>query len=532
MLKLLLKKQLTEIFRNYFYNPKKNTSRSRGSTATMIALFALLMVGVLGGIFTFFALMVCDTLVALDLGWLYFTLFSLLAVFLGTFGSVFNTYSGLYLSKDNDQLLSMPIPVRYIITARLLGVYLMGLMYSGIVIIPAIVVYLVVAPFSVSALICSVLLAVLISLFVLVLSCLLGWVVAKISLKLKNKSFIAVLVSLIFFGAYYFFYFKAQTLLQELMENAVLYGAIIKSSAYPLYLLGRVAEGDWLATLIVGGVVLALFALTWALLSRSFLKIATATGKVARVAYREGKTQLRSPARALLRKEFRRFTSSPNYMLNCGLGSLMLVIAAVALLFKGGELLSTLTLVFSAHPDTVAALLCAAICMVGTMNDTTAPSISLEGKALWQLQSLPVDPWQVLRAKLTVQLSLTMLPSLLCSVCALIVFPFGAGEAVMILLLPQLYALLSATFGLFLGLKKPNLTWTSEIIPIKQGFGVFLALLVGWAYGLLLGGGFLLFGYKLGAVGYLAGFAVLSLALTVLLTVWLKRRGTEIFATL
>ena len=167
----------------------------------MIALFALLMVGVLGGIFTFFALMVCDTLVALDLGWLYFTLFSLLAVFLGTFGSVFNTYSGLYLSKDNDQLLSMPIPVRYIITARLLGVYLMGLMYSGIVIIPAIVVYLVVAPFSVSALICSVLLAVLISLFVLVLSCLLGWVVAKISLKLKNKSFITVLASLVFLGA-------------------------------------------------------------------------------------------------------------------------------------------------------------------------------------------------------------------------------------------------------------------------------------------------------------------------------------------
>ena len=213
MLRLLLKKQLAEIFRNYFYNPKKNTSRSRGSTAAMIALFFLLMVGVLGGIFTFFAFMACDTLVALDLGWLYFTLFALLAVLLGTFGSVFNTYSGLYLSKDNDLLLSMPIPVRYIITARLLGVYLMGLMYSGIVIIPAVVVYWVVAPFTVSALVCSVLLVLLISLFVLVLSCLLGWVVAKISLKLKNKSFIAVLVSLIFFGAYYFFYFKAQTLL-------------------------------------------------------------------------------------------------------------------------------------------------------------------------------------------------------------------------------------------------------------------------------------------------------------------------------
>ena len=60
----------------------------------------------------------------------------LLAVLLGAFGSVFNTYSGLYLSKDNDLLLSMPIPVRSIMVSRLLGVYLMGLMYSGVVMLP------------------------------------------------------------------------------------------------------------------------------------------------------------------------------------------------------------------------------------------------------------------------------------------------------------------------------------------------------------------------------------------------------------
>lgn len=43
-------------------------------------------------------------------------------------------------------------------------------------------------------------LLIVISLFVLALSCVLGWVVAKISLKLKNKSFITVLVSLVFSG--------------------------------------------------------------------------------------------------------------------------------------------------------------------------------------------------------------------------------------------------------------------------------------------------------------------------------------------
>lgn len=532
MLSLLVKKQLAEIFRSYFYNPKKNTARSRGSIIAMLALFVLLMVGIVGGTFAFLSAVMCDSLVSAGLGWLYFTVFSLLAIFLGTFGSVFSTYSGLYLSKDNDLLLSMPIPVRYIITARLLGVYLMGLMYSGVVILPAIIVYWIIAPFSVGVLVGSLLLVLLLSLFVLVLSCLLGWVVAKISLKLKNKSFITVIVSLLFFGAYYFLHFKAQTLLPKLIENAVYYGSVIRDAAYPLYLLGRVAEGDWLAMLLVGAVVAAIFVLTWLLLSRSFLKIATATGKVARVAYKEGKTQLRSPSRALFAKELRRFTASPNYMLNCGLGTLLLPVAGIALLFKGGVLTQTLGLAFAARPGSFTALLCAMICMIITMNDTAAPSISLEGKALWQLQSLPVRPWHVLRAKLAVQLSLTMLPALFCSVCAALACRLPAVDTVLVLVVPQLCALFLACLDLAIGLKKPNLNWTSEIVPIKQGFGVFLALLSGWAYGLLLGGGYLLIGYKLGLLPFLGILALLSALSAVLLLLWLNRSGTKIFSTL
>ena len=111
MLKLLLKKQLFEIFGPYFYDAKKNKARSALSTAMYFALFALLIVGLLGGIFTFLAVKLCAPLVSANLGWLYFALMGLIAVMLGAFGSVFNTYAGLYLSKDNDLLLSMPIPV-------------------------------------------------------------------------------------------------------------------------------------------------------------------------------------------------------------------------------------------------------------------------------------------------------------------------------------------------------------------------------------------------------------------------------------
>ena len=106
-------------------------------------------------------------------------------------------------------MLSLPIPVKVLMASRLLTVYLMGVMYSIVVILPAVIVYWITASASVGVIFGSLLLMFLISVFILTLSCVLGWVVAKISLKLKNKSFITVLISLVFFGIYYFVCFRA-----------------------------------------------------------------------------------------------------------------------------------------------------------------------------------------------------------------------------------------------------------------------------------------------------------------------------------
>ena len=130
------------------------------------------------------------------MGWLYFALMSGIAVVLGAFGSVFNTYSGLYLPKDNDLLLCMPIPVRTVIAARLINVYLLGVMYSAVVLLPTMIVYWIVAGVTALNIIGGIVYFLTVTSAVLILSCALGWVVAKISLKLKNKSIIIVLISL------------------------------------------------------------------------------------------------------------------------------------------------------------------------------------------------------------------------------------------------------------------------------------------------------------------------------------------------
>ena len=263
MLKVLLKKQLMDVFKAYFFNAKKNTMRSKRSIIAYFIFFVLIMVGMMGGIFTALSIAMCGPLTEAGIGWMYFMMMSAVSIFLGAFGSVFNTYSSLYLAKDNDLLLSLPIPVRTIMTARLMNVYLLGTMYSAVVILPALIVYWAVAGLTLPRLVCGILLFLIISFIVLLLSCVLGWVVAKISLKLKNKSIVTVISSLVFIGLYYFFYFKASELIQDIIQNAVIYGEKIKGAAYGLYLFGRIGEGDWLATLIFTVVTAALFALEY-----------------------------------------------------------------------------------------------------------------------------------------------------------------------------------------------------------------------------------------------------------------------------
>ena len=533
MLKILVKKQLAEIFRSYFYNPKTNKARPKAAVAGYIILFAVVMAGILGGMFTMLSLSLCGPLAAVGMDWLYFALMGLLAVLLGAFGSVFNTYSGLYLAKDNDLLLSMPIPVDTLMASRLLSVYLMGFMYSAVVIVPTVIVYWVVAPVTAGAVLGGVLLVLLISVFVLTLACALGWVVAKISLKLKHKSFVTVLISLVFFGGYYFFYFKAQAVIEDLLANAAVYGARIRGAAYPLYLLGRVGIGDGAAMLAVSAVILGLFAALWLLLRRSFLKIATATGYAERRRYREQAAVRRSASAALLAKELGRFASSPNYMLNCGMGTLLMPVAAVALLWKRGALLTALNGVFGGDAaDMLPVLLAAVVCLLAAMNDMAAPSVSLEGKSLWLSQSLPVTPWQVLRAKLSMQLLLTLTPAAVCVLCIIAVFPMTAETAVLMAAVTLLAVVLLALLGLLLGLKLPNLTWTSEITPIKQSACVAITLFSGWGYTLLLVSGYLLAGRHIGAAGYLGCFAAATLLACAMLFLWLKKKGGAVFAAL
>lgn len=529
MTKALFKKQMMEVFSWVYKDRKSGKIRSAKGIVGYAALY-LMVFGLLGQTFYMVADMLCEQLVSVSMGWLYWCFMGLISLFLGVFGSMFNAYTSLYQAKDNDLLLCMPIPTSRILLVRLFGIYTMSLMYELIVIIPAQIVWFLKAPFSVAGAVCVVLIPFILSVLALALSAVAGWVVALVSGHLKNKNIVTVALSLGFIAAYYYFYSKAYSLLQEFLLNIEAVGNKMKAILYPLYHMGLAAEGNLLSMLIFTAIIGALFFAVYAVLSRSFVKLATINKGAAKTAYKERKAKARPVSGALLQKELRRFLGSANYMLNCGLGIIFMPAAAGLLVWKAGEIQEVIAMeIFRQYVPLIAA---GAICMIATMNDMAAPSVSLEGKNLWVAQSLPITGRQALTAKLLLQLILTLVPAIpLIAAVEWLIKP-NLFFAVLIPVIAVLFILFMASFGLAINLKVPNLSWTNEIVPIKQSFSVMAALFGGWAIIMVLAGLYMLLKSVFSVEAYFILVGALLLACCGILLRWIQTKGARIFETL
>lgn len=533
MMRALFKKQFLEINALYFQDKKTGKLRSKGGIVAFVLLFAFVFFSV-GMAFFGTADMLTDALIPLNLDWLYFSLMGMMAIALGVFGSVFNTFAGLYHAKDNDLLLSMPIKPSQILLVRMSSVYAMSLLYTSLVWVPTFLQYGVKTGWKAESIGFSIMLTFILSAFVTVLTCALGYVVALISGKLKNKSFITVILSVAFLGIYYFVYFKINSLLQSLVMYSNEISGAIKRWVFPIYHLGLGASGNAISLLIFTAITMALFAICILILSRSFIKIITSNTSSKKAVYKEKSTKASNQKTALLKKELRRFVSSPTYMLNNGLGILIMIVVAVAALIKANDInmiLSVVAAELNGFENMVPVIALSAILMFISTNVISAPSVSLEGKHIWIAQSLPVDTLQILHAKQKMHILINTVPTVICTALIGISFKINVITTFFMVVTAFCFICFTSALGLTLNLKKPNLEWTNEAVPIKQSMSVTLTLFSGWAIVIaIVAVDYLL--KVLNPIFYLVMVDVVLIISSLLLNKWIKTKGTKIFEEL
>jgi len=533
MLKSLLKIRLLSLWQAIVGSRvKRGKSKGKGK----LVLYALLAIYIVGALFASVGLMfmqIAEALVSFGLGWLAMGIAALMCVVISVVGSIFTTQQQIYEAKDNELLLSMPIPPSYILATRILMVLLLNMLFGVFILVPAFFVYCMALPAVSPLTIVNFILAfVLISFISTALSCIGGGIVAFITSKIRRKNLVSTVLMLALFFAYMYFYMNLQKYTAKLIATGAEIAVAISKSLPPIYYFGRAIDGPDLTALLMFALwCLVPFAVVYFLLSKSFIKIATTKRGTVRVKYREKELKVSSVRSALIKKELSRFFSLPLYVFNCSLGAVFALVGAVALIIKGGELKAMLAMVPELTPY-VPLLVCATICFMATTNCITAPSISLEARTLWLLKSMPVSAYEVFYAKIMASLIVTLPPLAILSVVACAVLGATPLEWLLIILTPLLLQVFISLMGLVLNLLLPRFDWLSEMVVIKQSGSVVAAVFGGMGVALLPALIYLLFAHNIPGDIYMAMCALLFLILSLIMLAFLKGKGARIFNNL
>lgn len=541
---LLIKIRLSALFYSMFVKQNRKTGaasrRSTLSTILMAFLFVFVLASFLMLGLSISVLMAEMFLTSPDTSWMFFTTLFVLGFLLMLFTGMFAAKSQLFDAKDNMLLLAMPIRPHHILISRMLNLYLSDLFFEMLILGPAVVVYSFYAKWHWAGAIMLLFGLLFVPLLALTFSCLLGWLLAWVSSRCRNKNLPQTIVAMVFMMGYFYICFSSDTMLDALMQNATQIGESLKGVGYPFYQLGlAVAYGRFLPFLIFSLIAILPTVLCIFIISRNFITIVTKNKSAKKAVFTKEhlkSEKASSPLMAFTKKEIKRFFSSFIYMMNAGIGMVMLAVIGVLMVVKSGDLLLLWEMIQTEAPflsSDLPSLAAMAVAMfILSTNLISAPSVSLEGKQLWIPLSMPVRGNIPLHAKSLAHIAISALPTLLFSILTILSFSPSFFMALLVLILPQLFNAYMALTGTLLNLRFPKLDWLDETAPIKQSMSVGLMMGIGVLSAMILGGGLIALGIILPA-GVAASLVCLVLiGITVGLYFIEEKAGPAAFANL
>jgi hypothetical protein len=425
--------------------------------------------------------------------------------------TIFKVKGTIFGFRDYDMVMSLPVSTGLIAISRLVILYALNFLFVIIMMIPMMAVYGILARPSFLFYIIGFITMLIVPLGPIVIASLIGTLIAYISSKFKRSNLLNLIISIAFFaaivGSSFTFNEDGQKLLNitKMLTNRI-------NQIYPLALLYRKALVDYdiLALLLFVGISVLAFALYTILFHKVFKRMNTLmmTG-AARTNYKLGELKTSSPLKSLYIKELKRYFSSTLYVLNTGFGIVMLTLGAIALIFVDLDKL----LKASGSSEAMANYIPVYVIFCTLFTCTTMVSISLEGKNVWIMKSLPVLPKTVFLSKIAVNLTI-LSPAILDAILIGIILKMDPLQVFSMLLVVMACGIFISLYGLVINLLLPNFNWTAEVTVIKQSAATMITVFSGMGYAAVL---FVFIAAIQSAVLAYLGFFLLTVVLDVIL---------------
>ena len=444
--------------------------------------------------------------------------------------TIYKGASTLFNRGDYDILMPLPVAQRHIAASKLLLLYAINLLVTLFFLLPAVIIYAIMASPSLLFYPLAIIGIVFLPVVPMLIGTLLSLITSILSSRFRHNNIINILLMLVFFGGVFYFSFSSSNVSEEAMVNSVKYLWSTVYATYPptkLFIEG-ICDFNLLSMVIFvlgSGLIFMLFADLVGVKYKSFYTMLNTTK--ARSNYKMGQLVTSSPLKALYKKELKRYLACPMYVVNTGIGALMLAGGAIFLAFNRDGFMQLLEIEPAAGAF-FATLAPAAIAAMVGMSNTTGVSISLEGVTLPLTKMLPISGRDAFLSKILVNLTITVPAVLIAAPIVSIAFGFDWVSFAICLILPLCYGVFSALFGLAVNLNFPMLTWTNEVVVVKQSMSAMISMLGGMGIAAAMGFGLYLVpaAYSLYA---LLGVIVLLLGISALLWRYLTTTGSKLF---
>ena len=465
---------------------KINTKGKKGkANIILVSLIAIYLMGAIFGYAWYFL----DKLSQANIEYLLLPL----AVF---FISLFTIVEGIYKCgplvfncKDDQLLLSLPIKKNTVLFIRLFKFYVFELMFNSLFLLPVLLAYIIfVKVTSISFYITTIMMLLLLPVIPIVISCILGFISSYISSKFKYKNVIEIIMSFIYLLFFLYVYSQGSKIMNYIMNNASNINDMITKIYYPAGIYSKLVTNFNIVDLLIFIVInISILVVSIYILSLFYFKINSNLKEVTKTKSNNKELKIKTNAKtiSLIKKELNSFFNIPIFIVNAGFGMVLYIVMCIVLIAKFDGIINMInstglfnisdSLIYNNMPLIIFLL----ISLTAYTTSITSSMVSLEGKNINILKSLPLSVKRILRSKILSCMLITT-PVLVLGCIALIIrFKVNIINGVMLIILSVLIPLVNHFIGLIVNLKHPKLDFESPTDVIKQSASVLISTMIG-----------------------------------------------------
>jgi len=509
----------------------KNSSKSERIKAGLFAGFILFVVLLIFVQMTMYAWFMADYFINNKIMDTLIIIGAALSILICLFMSIYKGSGYLFAFKDFDLLMSLPVSKSAILFSKLFIIVINNIGLSLLFGFPYLMIYGIKTSQGIAYYLAAILMLILSSLVPITVGSLLSLLLGKISSKSRHTNLLLIIGSFAVLALFMAVMMSVNSITNSMIDNMVNSIRSLRGIYYPFGLFTNgLTSLDLVSLLIFSLISILAFVLFICYFSKSFMRINLSMQEKYKISnYKMTQLNVHSTAVALLKKELSFYFSSHIYVVNTGFGAIMMPIITVLLIINSSKLTSLLNMLPANVPKSLLVTLSMVICV--SLTCTTSPSVSLEGKNLWILKSLPIKEIDIFNSKIRLNILITAPLLVICSTILAVVMKFTLMEYLLCIAVGLCHCVLTAVLGLIINLHFPKLEWNTQVTVVKQSASVTIALFSSFL-SILLPIGIFSAVMPTNIIAFQIIWLAAASAADILAYSYLKRKGIALFKTL